>query len=231
MSEGKRGVCVVVGVGPGNGEAFARRFHEGGYQVALVSRTQSKLEAMADAMGEGPGGAMARGFACDAGDPEALAATFGQITEALGSADVLLWNVGNAEMGAFDEVTTQQMESAWRLNVLGLQAAAKLVTPTMKQRGRGAIVVTGATASLRGGARWAAFAQAKAAQRNLAQSISRHVGPDGVHVGLVIVDGLVDTPMVRERMPDIPEEKKLKPSRDRRFDLAPRPPRSLSVDL
>jgi len=73
------------------------------------------------------------------------------------------------------------------------------------------IVVTGATASLRGGARFAAFAQAKAAQRSLAQSIAREAGPAGVHVSLVIVDGLVDTPMVRERFPNAPEEKKLKP--------------------
>ncbi|MEM9188059.1 MAG: SDR family NAD(P)-dependent oxidoreductase [Myxococcota bacterium] len=233
MSETKEGVCVVVGVGPGNGEAFARRFLAGGYHVALVSRTQSKLDAMAKEMGEGPHGVAARGFACDAGDPAALDATFGQIAEALGPVDVLLWNAGNAEFGSFEDVTFAQMESAWRLNTLGLHAAAKLVTPEMKKKGRGAIVVTGATASLRGGARFAAFAQAKAAQRSLAQSISRHAGADGVHVALVIVDGLVDTPMARERMPDVPAEKKLKPEAiaDSVWHLAHQDPSAWTFEL
>lgn len=207
MSETKSGVCVVVGVGPGNGEALARRFHEGGYAVALVSRTQSKVDAMAEAMGE-----RAHGFACDAGDPDALEACFARITEALGAVDVLLWNAGNAEFGSFEDVTPQQMESAWRLNTLGLYAAARLVAPGMKDKGQGAIVITGATASLRGGAKFAAFAQAKAAQRSLAQSMARHAGPSGVHVALMIIDGFIDTPMVRERFPDVPADKKLQPS-------------------
>lgn len=212
MAEKTGGVCVVVGTGPGIGEALARRFHGGGYHVALVSRTQSKLDALAEAMGEGPGGVRARGFACDAGDPAALQAVLAQVVDTLGPVDVLLWNAGNATFGSFEDVSIEDLEGAWRLNTLGLFAGAQALTPSMKARGHGAIVVTGATASLRGGAKFAAFAQAKAAQRSLAQSISRQAGPYGIHVSLLIIDGLVNTPSVAEMMPDVPAEKKLQPS-------------------
>ena len=212
MSETKSGVCAVVGAGPGNGEAFARRFVAGGYRVALMSRTQAKLDAMAEAMGEGPNGAKATGVACDASNPASIKESFQRVADEVGPVDVLLWNAGNAKFGSFEEVSLEDAESAWRINTLGLLAGAKLVTPEMKKRKRGAIVVTGATASLRGGARFAAFAQAKAAQRSLAQSIAREAGPHGVHVSLVIVDGLVGTPQVAEQMPHVPDEKKMCPS-------------------
>ena len=104
------------------------------------------------------------------------------------------------------------MEQAWRVNVLGCLTASQSVVPGMIEGGGGAVVVIGATASWRGGARATAFASAKAAQRSLAQSLARHLGPQGVHVGYVIIDGVIDIPRTRARLADKPDEFFLKPS-------------------
>ena len=100
-----------------------------------------------------------------------------------------------------EKVTPADFEEAWRINALGLFLTARRVIPAMTAAGRGAIVVVGATASLRGMAGTAAFASAKAAQRSLAQSLARHLWPKGVHVSLIIIDGVVGGPDTRERFP------------------------------
>lgn len=109
-------------------------------------------------------------------------------------------------MGNFDEVTADDLETAWRINVLGAYTACREVVPYMKRQGTGGIIFIGATASRRGGASTAAFAQAKAAQRALAESMARHLWPAGIHVALVIIDGIVDMPQTREFMPDKPDK-------------------------
>jgi NAD(P)-dependent dehydrogenase (short-subunit alcohol dehydrogenase family) len=95
---------------------------------------------------------------------------------------------------------------SWRINALGALVAAQQVIPGMKQKGSGTILMIGATASLRGGPMTAAFASAKAAQRSLAQSMARHLWPQGIHVALVIIDGVVDLPRTREQLPDKPDD-------------------------
>ncbi|MBO6940888.1 MAG: SDR family NAD(P)-dependent oxidoreductase [Deltaproteobacteria bacterium] len=202
MSESK--VCVVVGVGPGNGEAFARRFAEGGYRVALLARSEEPARALAEELG-------GKSYRCDVTDTEQLREVLGRIAGELGPIDVLLYNAGSGVFGDLEAVDEETMRVAWEVNVLGLFTAAKTVAPTMKERG-GAILVTGATASLRGGARFAAFASAKGAQRNLVQSMARHLQPEGVHVALVIVDGMVDLPRTRKMAPDMETEAFLQPS-------------------
>ncbi len=124
----------------------------------------------------------------------------------MGPVDVLLYNAGSGQWGNFQEITAEGMETGWRTNVLGLMVAGQAVADEMIARGAGSIVVTGATASLRGNIGTAAFAPAKAGQRSLAQSMARHLGPKGVHVALVIVDGVIRTPATRARMPDKPDE-------------------------
>jgi NAD(P)-dependent dehydrogenase (short-subunit alcohol dehydrogenase family) len=193
-------VCVVVGVGPGNGEAFARRFSDEGYAVALLSRSTRHTAELAAVLPH------ARAYACDAADADAVSATFERIRNDLGDPDVLLYNAGSGVFGTFDDVGADALENAWRINTLGGFLCAKQVVPAMEKAGAGAIIFTGATASLRGGARFAAFAQAKAAQRSLAQSMARHLWPKGIHVAVLIVDGVVDLPRTRERMPDAPAE-------------------------
>lgn len=194
-------VTAIIGVGPGNGLAFARRFADGGHRIALLSRRLGELEAAAEAL---DGEAMAA--ACDATQPESVSSALAKVEARFGPIDNLLYNAGNAAFGSVDEVDAETMEQAWRVNTLGLFAAAKAVLPKMREKGSGSIIVTGATASLRGGARFAAFAQAKAAQRSLAQSLARQVGQDGVHVALVIVDGVIDSARTREMMPNLPAD-------------------------
>ncbi|GIX18049.1 MAG: short-chain dehydrogenase [Rhodothalassiaceae bacterium] len=199
-------VCAVVGVGPGIGIALARRFAAGGYRVAMIARTQEKLKAYEAEL------ASARGFAADAGDPDALKAALARIAREMGPVSVLCYNAGGGTWSPPEETTPAEMEAAWRVNALGLLAAAQAVAPAMLEAGRGAIMVTGATASLRGRPRTTAFAAAKAAQRSLAESLARHWGPRGIHVALFVIDGVVDLPRTRERLPDKPDEFFLKPA-------------------
>mgnify|MGYP000087703951 CR=1 FL=1 len=198
-------VCVIPGGGPGNGAALARRFTRSGYQVAMLARDGDRLGQITESI-DG-----AHPFACDMSQPAAVAETFDAIRRDLGPLSVLLYNAGGGQWGTIDETTTEAMEGAWRVNVLGLHAAVQASLPDMRANGGGAVIVTGATASLRGGAGFAAFASAKAAQRSLAQSMGRHLSPENIHVALIIIDGVVDTPRTREMMPDRPDERFLSP--------------------
>lgn len=193
-------VCVVVGIGPGNGEAFSRRFDREGYKVALLSRSTDYSEKLAGELSD------ARAYACDVTDPAAVERAFAAVAADLGPVDTLLYNAGSGVFGSVDEITPEAFEDAWRVNAMGLLLAARQVIEPMRGAGRGNIIVTGATASLRGGARFAAFASAKAAQRNLAQSMARHLWPDGIHVALLIVDGMIDLPETRAMVGERPDE-------------------------
>lgn len=198
-------ICAVIGIGPGNGAAIARRFAREGYRIALLSRTTAFSEKLAAELGN------ARAYACDVADPQAVKGAFDSIRRDLGEVDVLVYNAGSGTWGNVEEVSAADLETAWRVNVLGAFAAAREVIPAMKQRGTGSIIFIGATASRRGAARAAAFAQAKAAQRALAESMARHLWPAGIHVALVIIDGVVDLPRTRERMPGKPDSFFVKP--------------------
>lgn len=179
-------VCAVVGVGPKNGRAFAKRFADDGYAVALISRSTEYTGALADEIG-------GRAYACDVTDPDAINDTFSRIRDDLGDVEVLLYNAGSGKFGTFDDVPDEEFEKGWQINVRGLLQSTRAVVGPMRKRGRGAIIITGATASLRGKPFTAAFASAKAAQRSLAQSFARQLGPEGIHVALVIVDGKIGT--------------------------------------
>lgn len=198
-------VCVVTGAGPGTGASLARRFAQGGYQVAMLARTEKRLQELAEAI---PG---TRGYSTDVTDPEAVRDTFARIRSDLGAVDVLLHNAGSGTFGAFLDVTPEMFEASWRTNAYVLLLLTREVVPDMLDAARGAIMVTGATASLRGGPNSAAFAAAKAAQRSLAQSAARSLGPKGIHVSYVIVDGVIDMPTTRTFFRDQPDEFFLKP--------------------
>jgi NAD(P)-dependent dehydrogenase (short-subunit alcohol dehydrogenase family) len=197
----ERPVCVVVGVGPGNGAAIARRFAAEGYATALVARRLEPIEDLARELGP-----LARAYRCDAADRSALEKTLVAIEAELGAVDVLVYNAGSGVWGTVEEITPEAFESTWRVNGFGALVAAQQVIPAMKRRGSGVIVYIGATASRRGGPKSAAFSSAKGAQRLLAESMARHLWPAGIHVALVVIDGVVDLPATRERMPDKPDE-------------------------
>lgn len=201
----RKPVCAVVGVGPGNGAAFVRRFAVEGYAVAMLSRS---LHLTAQLAAELPG---ARAYACDVADAEAVAGAFAAIEAELGPVDILIYNAGKGVWGDFAEISPEDFEAAWRTNVFGALLCARLVAPAMKRRGAGQIIFIGATASRRGGAKAAAFAAAKAAQRSLAESLARALGPAGIHVSLIIIDGVVDEPSSRRLFPERPDSFYVKP--------------------
>ncbi len=222
-------VCAVVGVGPGIGLALVRRFAAAGYRVAMLARSADRLATYEKEIRK------ARGLAADAADPENLRAVLATIAKEMGPISVLCYNAGSGSWALPEETTTAEMRAAWRVNALGLLVAAQTVAPSMLEAGRGAIMVTGATASLRGRPRTTAFAAAKAAQRSVAESLARHWGPRGIHVALFVIDGVVDLPRTRKMLPDRPDSFFLKPAEiaETIFFVAHQPPSawSFQVDL
>ena len=198
-------VCVVAGVGPGNGASCCRRFAAEGYSIVMLARNADYLASLSAQL---PGSLP---IACDVRDPEAIETAFDRIRGEAGEVDVLIYNAGSGEWNSVEETTIEGMESSWRTNTLGLLVASQQVIPPMKARASGSIVVIGATASLRGGANSTAFSSAKSAQRSLAQSMARRLGPTGIHVSYVIVDGIIDLERTRAARPDIPDEYYLQP--------------------
>lgn len=181
-------VCAVVGIGPKNGEAFARTFHEQGYSIAMMSRTTDLSARLAAEFGD------SRAYRCDAGDPESIAAAFQQARSDLGPIDTLIYNAGSGSWKSVEELSVDEFQRGWQINALGALVASQQVIPDMKTKGAGNIVFVGATASLRGMPKTAGFAPAKAAQRILAQSMARHLGPQGIHVAILIIDGQIGAP-------------------------------------
>ena len=191
--------ALVVGVGPGLGSAAAQRLAADGYRVALAARNVDKLSEIATQTG---------GFALamDATEPSSVEVGIAQVEEELGEIQTVVWNVGGGGFGDLEKVGIEALELAFDTNTRGLFVLAKRLVPAMAARGDGALIITGATASLRGKPFTTAFAAGKAAQRSLAQSLARQYGKQGVHVALIIIDGMVDLPSSRERMPDTPQE-------------------------
>jgi len=197
-------VCVIAGAGPGNGLSLGKRFAAEGYSIVLLARNADTLQALSEQI---PGAAT---FQCDVTDETAVTNAFQSIQDQVGPIDVLIYNAGAGIFGSVEDVDAASFEAGWRVNGLGCFLCARQVIPAMKDRG-GNIVIIGATASKRGGAKFAAFASAKAAQYNLAQSMARHLGPQGIHVSYIIIDGVIDIPRTRERFPDKDDAFFLKP--------------------
>jgi len=178
-------VCVLIGAGPGLGIACARRWVREGYKVALVSRTASKLQAIA---AENPG---TFAFPGDVTDPASLKAALDAVEQQLGEIHTVVYNAGNSVLATYENVTHEKLEMSMKTNVHGLLTVAQHVGPKMTSRGEGVIAVTGATAALRGKPITVGFATAKAAQRMLTQSLARDLGPKGIHCFYAIIDGRI----------------------------------------
>ena len=195
-----RPVCAILGVGPGNGMAFARKFADAGYALALCSRDGERMGELAGGFDH------ARGYAYDVADHGAAAAVFHDIGEDLGPVDTLIYNAGSGAWGSIDDLVPDDLRGNLEINAVGLFAAVQCVLPHMRGQGRGNIIVVGAGAALRGRPGTVAFAAGKAAQRSVAQSLARQLGPEGIHVAYLVLDGVVDLERSRERMPDKPDE-------------------------
>lgn len=184
MSEQKR-LALVAGAGPGLGEALLRRFAEGGYHAVGLARTDRTTDDGIEVRGAN--------LTC----PK----TVGAVTKALlarhGTPAIVVHNPARLVIGSFSETPLESFEDAWRSMVLSAVILAQAVIPPMVRGGGGTFLVSGATASLRGGAKFAAFASAKFALRGLTQSLSREYQSRGVHIAHVILDGIIDTPASR----------------------------------
>jgi NAD(P)-dependent dehydrogenase (short-subunit alcohol dehydrogenase family) len=199
-------VALVTGVGPGTGAAIVRRFHEGGYRVAALARDVARLRALAEEL---PG---TLPVACDVADPDARNEAHARVVSELGPVDVLVHNAVRGTRGDVLAVDPVELERNFAVNVTSLMALTQLVAPAMVSKGRGAIVVTGNTAARRGKSFFAAFAPTKAAQRILAESMARRLGPEGIHVAYVVIDAVIDVPWTRKAFADRPDAFFAKPS-------------------
>jgi NAD(P)-dependent dehydrogenase (short-subunit alcohol dehydrogenase family) len=184
-----RPCALVVGVGPGLGAALARRFAKGGLRVAVAARQPERLSALAEEIG-------GRAHGCDAGDETAVAALFRQVADELGPPALVVFNAGAFLRRPVVETTAAEFENCWRAAcfggfLVGREAARAMLPRPMHPAGRGTILFTGATAALRGGANFAAFAAGKFGLRALAQSMARELGPQGIHVAHVVIDGQI----------------------------------------
>ncbi len=202
-------VAAILGVGPGLGAAVARRFAREDFAVALMARNEDGLSGIRQEIEEDGGAALS--ISADATDPASVEAAFGRVCEGLGDPEIFVYNAGAFQMGGILEIPPDLFDECFRANCAGAFYAAQQVLPAMVEAGRGTILLTGATASLRGSARFSALAVGKFGLRALAQSMAREFGPQGIHVAHVVIDGQIDTPRLRERSPDREEHTMLSP--------------------
>jgi short-subunit dehydrogenase len=193
-------VALVVGAGDATGGAIARRFARGGYTVCATRRNLDKLQPLLEQIRTA--GGQAHGFACDARNEDEVAALFADIEARIGPIEVLVFNIGANVASSILEETARKYFKIWEMACLAGFLNGREAARCMVPRERGTILFTGATASLRGSANFAAFAGAKHALRALAQSMARELGPRGIHVSHVVVDGAIDTEFIRENFPE-----------------------------
>jgi NAD(P)-dependent dehydrogenase (short-subunit alcohol dehydrogenase family) len=178
---------LIVGAGQGLSAALARRFKSSGANIAIASRSKEKLGMLADELG-------AHAFACDASQPAAVSKLFADVEEQVGAPDVVIYNPSGRVRGAFVDLDPIEVERSLAVTAFGgflvSQAAARQMLP----RGHGVILLTGASASVKGYAKSAPFAMGKFALRGLAQSMARELSPQGIHVAHIVIDGAIRAP-------------------------------------
>ena len=193
-------VALIVGAGDFIGGAIAKRFAAGGYVAAVGRRKADQLAPLVEEIEKG--GGRARAFALDARDEESVSSVFAAIERDLGPLEVVVYNVGANVYFPITETTSRVFRKVWEMACFGGFLCGREAARVMRPRQRGSIFFTGATASLRGGKGYAAFASAKSGLRALAQSMARELGPENIHVAHLVIDAGVDTAWVRDRIRD-----------------------------
>ncbi|HXE48962.1 MAG TPA: SDR family oxidoreductase [Ramlibacter sp.] len=193
-------VALVIGAGDATGGAIARRFARGGYTACLTRRSADKLQPLIESIRAD--GLPAFGYGSDARKEEEVTALFDQVESEHGPVEVLVFNIGANVPASILEETARKYFKIWEMACFSGFLNAREAARRMVGRGRGTILFTGATASLRGSMGFASFAGAKHALRALAQSMARELGPKNIHVGHVVVDGSIDTEFIRSSFPD-----------------------------
>jgi NAD(P)-dependent dehydrogenase (short-subunit alcohol dehydrogenase family) len=197
--------CLIIGAGDDTGAAIARAFAREGMTVCLVRRARhaDALEALAQSIRDSGGDAVA--MPADARDEDEMIALMDRIETEVGPLEVAVFNIGANVRFGIKETTARVYRKVWEMAcfagfVMGREAANR-----MEPRGRGTIIFTGATASMRGGVGYSAFAGAKHALRALAQSMARELGPKNIHVVHTLIDGAIDSSFIRENVPNVDE--------------------------
>lgn len=195
-------VALVIGAGDATGGAVAKRFAREGFVACLVRRNGDKLQPLVEEIEAAGGKALA--FGVDARREEQMVDLFDRVERDVGPIEACMHNVGgNVRFSILDdELTGKKFFKIWEMacftGFLSGREAAKRMAP----RGRGTILFTGATASIRGGVGFSGFSAGKAGLRMLAQSMARELGPKNIHVAHVIIDGAIDTAFIQERSPE-----------------------------
>lgn len=206
LTSEKPGVALVIGAGDATGGAIARRFAREGLTVCATRRHADRLEPLLAQIRRD--GGVAHGFGSDARDEDAVVALVEQIESTIGPIEVLVFNIGANVPESILTESARKYFKVWEMACFsgflnGREVAKRMVARELPNGGhRGTIVFTGATASLRGAANFGAFSGAKMALRALAQSMARELGPQGIHVAHVVVDGAIDTEFIRSNFPE-----------------------------
>ena len=196
MAEDSKPAALIVGAGDYIGAAIAKRFAAGGYATCVGRRNAEKLEPLADEIRSTGGDA--HPFALDARDEQQVVDLFAHVEREIGPLEVVVFNVGANVNFPIRDTTTRVFSKVWQMACLAGFLTGREAARHMVPRGKGTLLFTGATASLRGGQGYAAFASAKFGLRALAQSLARELGPEGIHVAHLVIDAGVDTAWVRE---------------------------------
>jgi NAD(P)-dependent dehydrogenase (short-subunit alcohol dehydrogenase family) len=195
----ERRAALVIGAGDATGGAIARRFARGGYVAVGTRREKSRLDPLIEAI-RAEGGE-AHGFGSDARIEAEVVELFATIERDIAPIEALVFNIGANVNFPIRETTERVYRKVWEMAALAGFLTGREAARVMVPRGKGTIIFTGATASIRGGAGFSAFAGAKFALRALAQSMARELGPQGVHVAHTIIDGAIDTAWIAENFP------------------------------
>jgi len=185
--------AIVAGSGGDAGRAICHALRERGFHVVGAARDLQRLEAELE-------GAAAELVEVDLASPDAVARAF-----ATRQAQALIYNAGRIDLATLAQTTPEAFEASWRTNAFGAFLTARALAPAMLARGDGAMLFVGATSSKRGGGRTHAFASAKHSLRGLARALAAELGPRGVHVAHLVVDGKIWGARTRRRFPDARE--------------------------
>src|SRR5215813_7177364 len=198
-------LAIITGVGPGTGAAMARRFHDGGYRVAMIARNAARLDGLAKELPD------SFAVACDVTDSAGFVAALDGIAEQAGTPKVMIHNAVGGSFGSFLDISPDILARNFQVNVMALLHLARWAAPKMIAEG-GALIYTGNTSAVRGKANFAGFAPTKAAQRILAESIAREMGPKGIHVAYIVIDAVIDLAWTRERFKGRDDDFFIKPA-------------------
>ena len=198
-------VAVILGAGDAIGSAIVRKFAQRGLTVCAARRNGEKLQPLVDELTAA--GQQAHAYTCDARKEEAITQLFADIERDIGEIEVVVFNIGaNVPMGILD-TDSRKFFKIWEMACFAGFLTGREAARYMSKRQRGTIIFTGATASVRGAAGFAAFASAKHGLRALAQSMARELGPQNIHVAHVVIDAAVDTQWIADNFPNSAELK------------------------